>query len=162
MNDRLAPEVDPAVKTSPPPYGCLRPRSFRARRLTGGQGHAPPLRMGRRRRPAPRGPGRWLRLVLGWALILIGVLGLVLPGIQGILTIAAGAALVGRQSRPLRWVMAVMRIATRRIAHGPGWVGRLGRFLVHQDRTLSRKLRHQRWRRSVPTEDRAGDSHTVC
>ena len=32
--------------------------------------------------------------ILGWVLILIGVAGLVLPGIQGIATILAGAALL--------------------------------------------------------------------
>jgi len=32
--------------------------------------------------------------VLGWVLILVGVAGLVLPGIQGVATILAGAALL--------------------------------------------------------------------
>jgi len=32
--------------------------------------------------------------ILGWVLILVGVAGLVLPGIQGIATILAGAALL--------------------------------------------------------------------
>ncbi len=32
--------------------------------------------------------------VIGWVLILIGVAGLVLPGIQGVLTIVSGAALL--------------------------------------------------------------------
>lgn len=35
---------------------------------------------------------RLLLLVLGWLLILIGVAGLVLPGIQGVLTLLLGAA----------------------------------------------------------------------
>ncbi len=45
------------------------------------------------RRPLPL----WVRVtvfVLGWVLILIGVAGLVLPGIQGIATIILGAALL--------------------------------------------------------------------
>jgi hypothetical protein len=45
------------------------------------------------RRPLPF----WARVtvfVLGWVLILIGVAGLVLPGIQGIATIILGAALL--------------------------------------------------------------------
>lgn len=32
--------------------------------------------------------------VLGWVLVLVGVAGLVLPGIQGVITIVAGAALL--------------------------------------------------------------------
>lgn len=32
--------------------------------------------------------------VIGWILILVGVAGLVLPGIQGVVTIVAGAALL--------------------------------------------------------------------
>ncbi|HVR97015.1 MAG TPA: PGPGW domain-containing protein [Thermoanaerobaculia bacterium] len=45
------------------------------------------------RRPLPF----WVRVaifVIGWVLILIGVAGLVLPGIQGIATILVGAALL--------------------------------------------------------------------
>jgi uncharacterized membrane protein YbaN (DUF454 family) len=43
----------------------------------------------------------WVRVaifILGWLLILIGVAGLVLPGIQGIATILAGAALLSLDS----------------------------------------------------------------
>lgn len=35
---------------------------------------------------------RLLLLITGWLLILVGLVGLVLPGIQGILTLALGAA----------------------------------------------------------------------
>src|SRR3954463_3360250 len=46
--------------------------------------------------PRPRLPF-WVRVaifILGWLLMLVGVAGLVLPGIQGIATILAGAALL--------------------------------------------------------------------
>ena len=42
-------------------------------------------------------PALWVRLLLlglGWFLLLLGVAGLVLPGIQGILTILLGAAIL--------------------------------------------------------------------
>ena len=39
--------------------------------------------------------GEW---ILGCALIAVGVVGLVLPGIQGILLIVAGLAVLSRQS----------------------------------------------------------------
>jgi uncharacterized membrane protein YbaN (DUF454 family) len=45
------------------------------------------------RRPLPL----WLRilvLLVGWIVLLVGVAGLVLPGIQGIATIAIGAAIL--------------------------------------------------------------------
>ncbi|MCB1037638.1 MAG: hypothetical protein KDD47_27650 [Acidobacteria bacterium] len=52
----------------------------------------------------------WTRLLLllaGWLLVLIGVAGLVLPGIQGVLTIFAGAAVLSLVSEAvydlLRW-----------------------------------------------------------
>lgn len=38
--------------------------------------------------------GDWLRLFAGWLCLLVGILGLVLPGIQGILTIALASLLL--------------------------------------------------------------------
>ena len=46
-----------------------------------------------RRRPFPVGVRIGI-FIAGWLLILVGVAGLVLPGIQGIVTILAGAALL--------------------------------------------------------------------
>lgn len=51
------------------------------------------LRRRRLRRPLPL----WLRIVVllvGWIVLLVGVAGLVLPGIQGIATIVIGAAIL--------------------------------------------------------------------
>jgi hypothetical protein len=51
------------------------------------------VRRRRLRRPLPL----WLRIVVllvGWIVLLVGVAGLVLPGIQGIATIAIGAAIL--------------------------------------------------------------------
>ncbi|MEM7051398.1 MAG: PGPGW domain-containing protein [Acidobacteriota bacterium] len=49
-----------------------------------------------------------MRIVLftaGWALVIVGIAGLVLPGIQGVLTIAAGLALLSVVSRTIhRWI----------------------------------------------------------
>lgn len=50
---------------------------------------------------------RVLLIVLGWLLLLLGVAGLVLPGLQGILTLLLGAAVLSLTSRvmlrTLRW-----------------------------------------------------------
>ena len=46
-------------------------------------------------------PALWVRLLLlglGWFLLLVGVAGLVLPGIQGILTMLFGAAILSLAS----------------------------------------------------------------
>ena len=41
---------------------------------------------------------RWVRLIGGWTLIVLGILGLFLPILQGVLMIAAGMALLYRES----------------------------------------------------------------
>ncbi len=41
---------------------------------------------------------RWVRLIGGWTLLVLGVLGLFLPVLQGVLMIAAGVALLYRES----------------------------------------------------------------
>jgi uncharacterized membrane protein YbaN (DUF454 family) len=50
----------------------------------------------------------WLRIVVlavGWAITLIGIAGLVLPGIQGIATIVAGLAILSVASETAhRWM----------------------------------------------------------
>lgn len=54
------------------------------------------VRKHRLRRPLPPLP-LWLRVVVllvGWIVLLVGVAGLVLPGIQGVLTIVLGAAIL--------------------------------------------------------------------
>ena len=48
--------------------------------------------------------------VVGWTLVLVGVAGLVLPGIQGILTGALGLALVSVASENVhRWLRSSLR-----------------------------------------------------
>jgi len=67
-------------------------------------------RRGNRYRSQAQDLAVWTRLLLllvGWLLVLIGIAGLVLPGIQGILTIVAGAAVLSLVSELaydlLRW-----------------------------------------------------------
>ena len=73
-----------------------------------------------RRPPLPLGI-RVTIFLLGWLLILIGVAGLVLPGIQGIVTIVAGAALLSLDNqtayRCLRKVFKRWPGLWRRIEH---------------------------------------------
>jgi fatty acid desaturase len=62
------------------------------------------VRQRRLRRPLPL----WLRvvvLIVGWIVLLVGVAGLVLPGIQGVITILLGAAILSVSSELAhRWV----------------------------------------------------------
>lgn len=50
---------------------------------------------------------RVLLIVFGWLLVLVGIVGLVLPGLQGVLTILLGGAVLSLTSRAmlraLRW-----------------------------------------------------------
>ena len=59
------------------------------------------LRRGRGRLPALSLGIRIVVFVAGWTLVLIGVVGLVLPGIQGILTILFGAAILSLASETI-------------------------------------------------------------
>lgn len=73
-----------------------------------------------RRPPLPFGV-RVTIFLLGWVLILVGVAGLVLPGIQGVVTIVAGAALLSLDNqmayRGLRKVFKRWPSLWRRIEH---------------------------------------------
>ena len=75
---------------------------------------------------------RFLLLILGWLLILVGLAGLVLPGLQGVVTLFLGAAALSLVSRTMleglrylfrRWPRAwrfILR-ARRRVHH---WISR--------------------------------------
>lgn len=58
----------------------------------------PAKRKGRKHLPALPLVVRLIVLVVGWIVILIGIAGLALPGIQGCLTLAVGAALLSLAS----------------------------------------------------------------
>ena len=53
----------------------------------------------------------YVRLGLGWALVLLGIAGLFLPVLQGILFLCIGLVLLSRRSPLIRWL--VMRVGRR-------------------------------------------------
>ena len=57
-----------------------------------------------------------LRQVLGWLFILLGLLGLVLPVLQGVLFLVIGVALVGRRNWLIRRSMVIFKRFLRRWA----------------------------------------------
>lgn len=94
-----------------------------------------PKRRKRRRRhlPALPVPVRVIVLVVGWVVVLIGVAGLALPGIQGCLTIAIGAALLSLASemiyRGLRRLLIRWPKVMDKVEHFRGWMhDRISRF----------------------------------
>ena len=81
----------------------------------------PQVRRRRLRRPLPL----WLRIVVllvGWIVLLVGVAGLVLPGIQGIATIVIGAAILSVASElAYEWMR-------KGLSRGPAIWDRVERF----------------------------------
>ncbi|MEE8137626.1 MAG: PGPGW domain-containing protein [Thermoanaerobaculia bacterium] len=71
--------------------------------------------------------------VLGWVVLAIGIAGLVLPGIQGILTIVVGAAILSLASdRVHRWLQELLK-------RWPRVGGRLDRLRQRLHAKLSRR-----------------------
>ena len=89
---------------------------------------ATPKRRRRRRRKlaALPVPVRIAVLVIGWIVVLIGILGLALPGIQGCLTIAIGAALLSLASemiyRGIRRLLQRWPKVMDKVEHFRGWM----------------------------------------
>ena len=76
---------------------------------------------------------RILLFVAGWSLVLIGVAGLALPGIQGILTILIGAAVLSVASE------TVYRLLKRLLRRWPWAWDKIERFQRKLHDRLSRK-----------------------
>jgi uncharacterized protein len=95
---------------------------------------APPERPDPQDVPTARlSPGvRLLLLAAGWLLLLIGIAGLVLPGIQGVLTIALAIALLSVASQRAH------RVARRLFARWPRLLDRMDRFRDKLHERLSR------------------------
>jgi hypothetical protein len=85
-------------------------------------------RLRRQRHPPSNLPLGWriFFVAAGWVMVLIGVAGLALPGIQGVLTIAAGLALLSVSSETAYWVL---RWAFRRWPKGWRRIERIRRKL---------------------------------
>ena len=106
-----------------------------------------------------------LRQVLGWFFILLGLLGLVLPVLQGALFLVIGVALVGRRNWLIRRSTLVFKRFLRRwaVVRSP-LVGGAGRIALRAQWKVSRESRHlhrryAEWRRrrvapSIEMEER--------
>jgi ABC-type phosphate transport system auxiliary subunit len=78
-----------------------------------------------------RGVKRWLKVGVGWCLLVVGVAGLFLPVIQGLLCIASGLTLLSTEYRwasvCLEWVKRKIRRrkAEKSAPHQPGTLTQL-------------------------------------
>ena len=98
-----------------------------------------------------------LRQVLGWAFIVLGLLGLVLPFLQGVLFLVIGIALVGRRNIVIRHSrVATKRLLRRWAAQPTPIVGRSGRMALRGQREFSRRARHLHRRYDAWVERRYG------
>ncbi len=98
-----------------------------------------------------------LRQVLGWFFILLGLLGLVLPVLQGVLFLVIGIALVGRRNWLIRRSTLVFKRFLRRWAavRSP-LVGGVGRIALRAQWKCSRESRHLHRRYAEWRQRRAG------
>jgi hypothetical protein len=87
-----------------------------------------------------------LRQALGWLCILLGLIGLVLPILQGVIFLVIGIALVGRRHRLIRWVSVHFKLFLRRwAARSTPLVGALGGMALRGQQELSRQRRRLHW-----------------
>jgi hypothetical protein len=104
------------------------------------------------------------RQVLGWLCILLGLIGLVLPVLQGVIFLVIGIALVGRRHPLIRWASVYTKLFVRRWAALPTPViGPLGRVALRGQQQVSRQRRrlHFWWieRRLKSRHTNAGETN---
>ena len=86
---------------------------------------------------------RLLRQVLGWFFILLGLIGLVLPVLQGVLFLVIGVALVGGRNPLIRRTRLLFKRFLRRwAAVQTPLVGGAGRIALRAQWKCSRESRH--------------------
>jgi hypothetical protein len=84
-----------------------------------------------------------MRQVLGWIFILLGLLGLVLPVLQGLLFLVIGLALVGRRNWLIRRARVLIKRSLRRwAALRTPLIGPAGRMALRAQWKFSREARH--------------------
>jgi hypothetical protein len=128
-----------------PPAPLKRRRAL----LTGGQPR-PPRRTLLRARGKTQGRLRVFRTIAGWALIVLGIVGLLLPILQGFLFLSAGVAVLGRRSLLVRWFRVRIRLLERRFLADPGVRGRLARWSKEKRLALEHRRRDRALRRHGP------------
>jgi len=89
---------------------------------------------------------RFLRPVLGWFCIGLGIIGLVLPVLQGGIFLAIGIMLVGRRHPVIRWWSVHIKLFLRRwAAHKNPLLRAVGRQTLSAQQNFSRQRRRISW-----------------
>lgn len=92
--------------------------------------------------------GIWffLRPILGWFLIVVGLIGMPMPIVNGLIFLVIGLALVGPRNRVIRWSRVHIKLLLERWARMQIFgVGPLGRLAQRSARQISRQHRRLRW-----------------
>lgn len=83
-----------------------------------------------------------VRPILGWFLIFIGILGVILPILQGIIFLVIGSALIGPRHRLIRRTRVVYKQFLYRLAGSSNrFLAWLGRFGISSLRTMNQQIR---------------------
>ncbi|HMQ31705.1 MAG TPA: hypothetical protein PKD53_13345 [Chloroflexaceae bacterium] len=87
-----------------------------------------------------------LKPVLGWLLIVIGLIGMPMPIMNGVIFLVIGLALVGHRNRLIRWSRVQIKLLlVWWSALDTPLVGPLGRLARRSAQTISRQHRRMRW-----------------
>lgn len=92
--------------------------------------------------------GFWfvLKPILGWLLIVVGLIGMPMPIMNGVIFLVIGLALVGQRNRVIRWSRVKIKLLLRWWAGlDTPVVGWLGRLAERSAQTISRQHRRMRW-----------------
>lgn len=92
----------------------------------------------------------WLWLickpVLGWLFIVIGLIGMPMPIVNGLIFLVIGVALVGPRNRVIRWSRVHIKLLLYRWASmRRPLIGPAGRLALASAREISRQHRRLRW-----------------
>lgn len=87
-----------------------------------------------------------VRPVLGWFVIMLGLIGCLFPIIPGIPLLIVGSAMVGQRNRIIRWTRVKGKLFFRSwAALRIPLIGTIGRWIWRIQQEISRQYRHLRW-----------------
>lgn len=92
--------------------------------------------------------GAWfvLKPTLGWLLIVVGLIGMPMPIMNGLIFLVIGLALVGHRNTLIRWSRVRIKLFLRAwAAVETPVIGHLGRLADRSAREVSRQHRRMRW-----------------
>ncbi|NTU79889.1 MAG: hypothetical protein HGA45_10875 [Chloroflexales bacterium] len=92
--------------------------------------------------------GAWvvLKPILGWTLIVIGLIGMPMPIVNGAIFLVIGLALVGQRNWLIRWSRVQIKLLLQRwAASDMPVIGPLGRLARRSAQQISRQNRRVHW-----------------